>query len=68
VTILVDKAYEEANRRAADWASQMVKRRFAEVYGARGEEVLTEIRARMESNIKSDSRLDPSLVEPSEKK
>lgn len=68
MTILVDKAYEEANRRAADWAGQMVKRRFAEVYGARGEAVLTEIRARMESNIQSDGRLDPSLVEPSDKK
>lgn len=68
MTILVDKASEEANRRAADWASQMVKRRFAEVYGARGEEVLTEIRARIESNIRSDGRLDPSPTERSKKR
>jgi hypothetical protein len=58
VTILVDEAYEEANRRSANWAGQMVRRRFAEVYGERGAQVLTDIQKRMESNIRSDGRLD----------
>jgi len=59
VTILVDKAYEEANRRAADWAGQMVKRRFAEVYGSDAAMVLSGLQERMESNIRSDGRLEP---------
>ncbi|MGY4433961.1 hypothetical protein ACVWWO_006438 [Bradyrhizobium sp. F1.13.1] len=63
MTILVDEAYEEANRRSANWAGEMVRRRFAEVYGARGEQVLTEIQSRMESNIRSDGRSDPQATD-----
>ncbi len=59
MTILLDKAYEEANRRSADWAGQMIERRFAEVYGDRGSQVLTDIQLRMDSNVRSDGRATP---------
>lgn len=54
--ILVDEAYEDANRHAATLAGRFVKRRFAEVYGADAVQVLTDIEQRMESNIRSDGR------------
>ena len=64
MTILVNEAYERASRRSAEWAGEQVRRRFAQVYGDQADQVLAEIREQMESNIRSDGRVEEVHSDP----
>jgi len=63
VTIIADKAYQDASRRMADSAEETVVARFREVYGDRGPEILQRLTDRMTENIKSDN--DMTLINAS---